>query len=65
LEGWTGFAETVSVTVVVADWAAEAESDTDTPKEKLPVVVGVPEIIPVPAARLSPAGSCPETRLQV
>jgi hypothetical protein len=31
-----------------------------TPKEKLPLAVGVPETIPVDAARLSPAGRLPE-----
>jgi hypothetical protein len=41
------------------------ESVTLTSKEKLPVEVGVPEMVPVVAARLSPAGSFPLAMLQV
>ena len=60
-----GVAATESVTVVVADWAAELESEMATLKEKLPAVVGVPEMIPVFDARVRPAGSFPDARFQV
>jgi hypothetical protein len=42
-----------------------AASVTLTVNETVPAVVGVPEITPVDAARLSPAGNVPELRLQV
>jgi hypothetical protein len=63
--GVAGAAATDRVTVAVADCADELESTTETPNEKLPLAVGVPEMTPVFAARLSPAGSCPEAMLQV
>lgn len=63
-DGVPGVAATESVTVVVADWAAELESETATLKEKLPTVVGVPEMIPVLDARVRPPGSFP-ARFQV
>jgi hypothetical protein len=44
------------VTVAVAVWGGEPASLTVTPKEKFPLAVGVPEMIPVLAARVSPAG---------
>ena len=53
----------VKGTVAVADCADE--SVTETPKEKLPLAVGMPEMMPVFGARVSPAGSCPEAMLQV
>jgi hypothetical protein len=65
VDGVTGVAVTESVTVAVADWGAEPESDTAMPKEKVPLIVGVPEMTPVLAARLSPAGSWPDARLQL
>lgn len=40
-------------------------SITCTVKEELPDVVGVPEIVPVDAVRLNPAGSEPDVTLQV
>jgi hypothetical protein len=52
-------------TVAVAVWAGEAASWTDTPKEKFPLAVGVPEIRPVDVFRLSPAGRLPETKDQM
>jgi hypothetical protein len=55
--------ERVIVAVVV--WDGEPASLTDTPKEKLPLAVGVPEIRPVEGARLSPAGRVPEEIDQV
>ena len=64
-DGVPGVAATESVTVVVADWAAELESETATLKEKLPAVVGAPEMIPVLDARVRPAGSFPVTRFHV
>jgi hypothetical protein len=60
-----GAAATVKGTVAVADWGAELESTTETTKEKLPLAVGAPEMMPVFGARLSPRGSCPEAMLQV
>ena len=48
-----------SVTVAVAVWAGEPASWTVTPKEKLPLTVGVPEIRPVVAERVSPVGRAP------
>jgi hypothetical protein len=44
---------------------AELESVTLTPKEYSPPDVGVPEMVPVPGARLSPAGRFPAVMLQV
>jgi hypothetical protein len=43
--------------VAVADCCGEPLSLTVTPKEKVPLVVGVPEMIPVDAARDIPEGS--------
>lgn len=40
-------------------------SITCTVKDQLPDEVGVPEIVPVEAARLNPPGSDPEDTLQV
>ena len=42
-----------------------AASVTFTVNETVPAVVGVPEITPVEAARLNPAGNVPALRLQV
>ena len=53
----------VKGTVAVADCAEE--SVTEMPKEKLPLAVGMPEMMPVLGARARPAGSCPEAMLQV
>lgn len=44
------------VMVAVADWAGEPASWIFTPKEKLPLTAGMPEMTPVLAARVSPAG---------
>lgn len=44
----------------VADWEVGAESDTCTVKFDTPVVVGVPEIIPVLALSASPEGKLPD-----
>lgn len=41
------------------------ESVTSAVNGKLPVTVGVPEITPVVAAKLNPAGRAPELMLQV
>lgn len=54
-----GAAATVRAMVAVADWTVVLESLAVTPKEKLPLVVGLPEITPVEAARVRPAGSDP------
>jgi hypothetical protein len=51
---------TTSETVVDTLCAGLAESETLTVKLKLPTAVGVPVIIPVAAARLSPDGRLPE-----
>jgi hypothetical protein len=53
------------VTVAVMVWAGELASWTDTPKEKFPLPVGVPEIRPVLVFRLRPAGRLPDTKDQV
>jgi len=53
-------AMTMKDTLAVAVCCAELESLTITVIGKLPLVVGVPEIKPVLAARLSPAGRLPE-----
>lgn len=58
-------ATTDIVKAMLAVCAVELESTTVTLKEELPGVVGVPEMIPVLAARLSPAGSCPLETLHV
>jgi hypothetical protein len=63
--GVAGAAAINRVTVAFADCADELASVTVTPNEKLPLAVGVPEMIPELAARLSPAGSLPVVTLQV
>src|ERR1039457_3737444 len=47
--------------VMVRDFA----SVTCTPKPKLPIVVGVPEIVPEVLSKLKPTGKLPETMLHV
>jgi hypothetical protein len=54
-----------SVAVALAVCAGEPASLTVTPKVKLPLAVGVPEMRPVEGARLSPAGRLPEDIDQV
>jgi hypothetical protein len=49
--------------VLLADCCDDPESTTVTPKEKFPLFDGVPDITPVLAARVSPAGSCPVVTL--
>jgi hypothetical protein len=51
---------TKRVTVALAVCAGEPASLTDTPNEKFPFPVGFPEMIPVEATRLRPAGRLPE-----
>jgi hypothetical protein len=51
---------TVKDMLPVAVCCVELESLTITVIGKLPLVVGVPEMMPVLAARLSPAGRLPE-----
>ena len=59
-------AATVNVTDFVAVCAVGVvESVTFTVKVNEPDIVGVPENVPVEAARLMPAGSAPELRLQL
>jgi len=53
---WT----TERVTVALVVCTGEPASLTVTPKEKLPFPVGFPEMTPVEAPRLSPAGRLPE-----
>jgi len=48
-----------------AEVAGEPESVTLTVKLEVPAVVGVPEITPVAAASVRPAGSEPEVMLQL
>jgi hypothetical protein len=47
-----------------AVWRGELESATLTAKLNEPDLVGVPLMTPL-AARLSPAGNCPEAKLQL
>ena len=61
----TGATTTGMETVVVAVCTEELESITVTPKLKFPADVGVPEIAPEAADKLSPGGSWPEDTLQV
>jgi hypothetical protein len=53
------------VTVAVAVWTWEPASLTATPKEKLPLTVGVPEITPVEGLKVRPMGRDPEEIAQV
>ena len=53
------------VTVDVAVWTGGPASLTVTPKEKLPLPVGVPEIAPVEGFKLRPVGRDPEEIAQV
>jgi hypothetical protein len=50
---------------VVACAVGAVESVTLTAKLKVPAVVGVPEIVPLAAASVRPAGNAPELMLQV
>jgi hypothetical protein len=58
-------AATDKVSATVAVCCGEPLSVAVTPKEKVPLAVGVPEIAPVEAAKDMPAGSEPELILQV
>ena len=49
----------VMLSALVTVW--ELASVTCTVKSLVPVAVGVPEIVPLPELRLSPAGRLPET----
>ena len=57
----------VAVTAILSDFVAAMElaSVTRTVKLLVPVPVGVPEIIPVPGASVSPAGRVPDAMDQV
>jgi hypothetical protein len=58
-------ADDADTVIVSVPWAlAPSASVTATPKLVLPVLVGVPEITPVEASRLSPAGREPEVTAQ-
>jgi len=52
-----------SATAICSDCSLEfpLESETETPKLKFPLAVGVPEIAPVLSASATPCGSWPET----
>jgi hypothetical protein len=65
VEGVVGGAAMDKPSVAVAVCAGELVSVAVTPIVKLPLAVGVPERMPVFAARLRPAGSCPEVMVQV
>ena len=59
-------ASAVLMTILNAAVAVpDTESVTRTVKLDVPVVVGTPEIMPVDAARVRPAGSVPVLRLQL
>jgi len=63
---WLDPAEaTVMLRFAEAEVAGEPESVTLTVKLEVPAVVGVPEITPVAAASVRPAGSEPEVMLQL
>ena len=58
--------EIVMLNVFVFVWLVGFElSPTDTAKLKVPVLVGVPEIVPVEAPSFRPSGSAPEVIVQV
>jgi len=62
--------KTAAATVIVTDFeavcaAGRVESVTLAVKLNEPDVVGVPEIVPVAAASVSPAGNAPELTLQL
>ncbi len=52
-------------TVLVANRGEELESETVTVKEKLPLELGVPAMMPEPGARFRPDGRLPEAMLHV
>jgi len=56
---------TVMLRFAEAEVAGEPESVTLTVKLEVPAVVGVPEIAPVAAVSVRPAGSEPEVMLQL
>ena len=62
---WTGV--TPAATAMLNAFVAVlfAASVTFTVNDTVPAVVGVPEITPVDATRLSPAGNAPALTLQV
>jgi hypothetical protein len=61
-----GFAAaTVNTSGMVADCCGEPPSRTVTVKGKEPLAVGVPEMVPVEAERVSPDGKLPAVMLQV
>jgi hypothetical protein len=59
----TGLTTMLKVVVAVSD--VVSESLTPTVKVELPAAVGVPEITPVLALRVNPAGKLPVLTLQV
>ena len=65
IESCVVVAATERARVAFAVCAVELESFTVTPMGKLPLDAGVPEIIPVPAPRLNPAGRLPEEIAQL
>jgi hypothetical protein len=58
-------AATVNTSGMAADCCGEPLSLTVTFKGKEPLAVGVPEMMPVDAERVSPDGKLPEVMLQV
>jgi hypothetical protein len=58
-------ADIVMLKLAEAVVAGEPESVTLTVKLKVPVAVGLPEIVPVVAARVKPPGNAPEVILQL
>src|ERR1700719_4602045 len=63
--GLVAAAALATVTTSVCSLDAPLESETETPKLKLPLVVGVPEIVPVLSASDTPNGNCPDTTANV
>jgi hypothetical protein len=56
-------AATVKVRVALVEFVDDPKSFNFTPNENRPLTVGVPEMIPLVAARDSPAGRLPELML--
>ena len=56
-------AATVKVRVALVEFVDDPKSFNFTPNENFPLTVGVPEMIPLAAARDSPDGRLPELML--
>jgi hypothetical protein len=61
----TEVAATVKVRVALVEFVDDPKSFNFTPNENRPLTVGVPEMIPLVAARDSPDGRLPELMLHL